>query len=128
MKNQKITELYKYVFSTEPNSWEREKRLGELTEKQKDDLWDYQMGLGSKGIKENTSETGISFERYKGLRRSTRFSDTCEISKIKRTYPELAAQYDERLEAEEKKREKIFAIKDTAKRQKAIAENLQLFQ
>lgn len=106
-----MMEIYTYVFSTPPNSPERDKRLEEISKEDNDKLWDFYSGLCSGRIKKpeatnkesevNTMNKEKKIESYedfrKALVRTGTYSMLCEF---KRSNPKMYKYYTEKLEAE----------------------------
>lgn len=152
----RMAKIFNYVYSTPPNTVEREKRLAEIGEEDASELWDFYLGICSGRIKapevagkerEMSIASGreriANYEDFLTASRNGRYDLLCEF---KRSNPETYACYAEqmgaslghkkpkktrdveRLVEEKKKRSEILAIQDTMERHKAIYENMALFR
>lgn len=106
-----MKKVHDYVFSTPPNSPERDRRLAEISKEDDERLWDFHCGLLSGRIKKpeatnkesevnamGEKKTIKSYEDYKkALTRAGSYKMLCEF---KQQYPELYKHYFERMEAE----------------------------
>lgn len=106
-----MKKAHDYVFSTPPNSPERERRLAEISKEDDERLWDFHCGLLSGRIKKpeatnkerevnvmGEKKTIKSYEDYKkALTRTGSYKMLCEF---KQNNPELYKHYSEKLEAE----------------------------
>lgn len=149
---ERMVKIYNYVYSTLPNTPEREKRLAEIGEEDSSKLWDFYCGICSGRIKEperTNSEVNTMGEKkiasYEDFIKALRYGENNMLFKFRRNNPERYAYYVEqmgagfgcknssktrdikRLEEEHKKRSEILAIPDIRARHKAIAENMALF-
>lgn len=149
---ERMVKIYNYVYSTLPNTPEREKRLAEIGEEDSSKLWDFYCGICSGRIKEperTNSEVNTMGEKkiasYEDFIKALRYGENNMLCKFRRNNPERYAYYVEqmgagfgrknssktrdikRLEEEHKKRSEILAIPDTIARHKAIAGNMALF-
>lgn len=127
-----MARLHEYVYSTLPNSTERERRLNELSEADQAALYDYSVGLLSGRIKksdyEQEADNMLTFQEWKKIENSKSLKDMNKVIDFKTQYPLIASEYQQRNEAEEQKRHEIMQIEDARERQEAIARNLALFQ
>lgn len=151
-EHNRMAKIFNYVYSTPPNTPEREKRLAEIGEEDSSKLWDFYCGICSGRIKEperTNSEVNTMGEKrianYEDFLTASRNGRYDLLYKFKRSNPEAYACYAEqmgaslghkkpkktrdveRLAEEKKKRSEILAIPDTRERHKAIAENMALF-
>ena len=149
---ERMVKIYNYVYSTLPNTPEREKRLAEIGEETSGKLWDFYCGICSGRIKQpehTNSEVDTMGEKkitsYEDFIKALRCGENNMLCKFRRNNPERYAYYAEqmgagfgrknpakkqdikRLEEEKKKRSEILAIPDIRARHKAIAENMALF-
>lgn len=110
--------VHDYVFSTPPNSSERERRLAEISEADDEKLWDFHCGLLSGRIKRpetqkkesevktmniHTSKTEKigSYEEFK--RALSRTSSYQSLLELKRNSPVRYQSYQQRLEKEKER-------------------------
>ena len=149
---ERMVKIYNYVYSTFPNTPEREKRLAEIGEEDSSKLWDFYCGICSGRIKEpehTNGEVNTMDEKkitsYEDFLKALRCRESNVLCKFRRNNPEKYAYYAEQMEAsfrrknpvkkrnverlakEKKKRSEIMGISDTMARHKAIAENMALF-
>ena len=149
---ERMVKIYNYVYSTLPNTPEREKRLAEIGEEDSSKLWDFYCGICSGRIKEperTNSEVNTMGEKkiasYEDFIKALRYGENNMLCKFRRNNPERYAYYAEQMEAsfgrknpakkqdikrlaeEQKRRSEIMAIQDTTERHKAISENMALF-
>ncbi len=129
----RLYQLYLYVFSTPPDSEEREKRLAEISDEDSEKLWDFYSGLCSGRIKpeninKESEESSMTYQQWRAATKSNSWQNRGKLSDFERENPTTAQAYKKRLEAEKKKRSEILAIKDTRARHKAIYENMALFE
>lgn len=111
---ERMKRIHDYVWSTEPNSLERTKRLEEIQKNYPEEdskLWDFHSGLLSGRIKKpeainkesevngmNKEKKITNFEDFKkALVRTGTYNMLCEF---KRNHPEMYKHYTEKLEAE----------------------------
>lgn len=111
---ERMKRIHDYVWSTEPNSPERTKRLEEIQKKYPEEdskLWDFHSGLLSGRIKKpettnkerevngmNKEKRIASYEDFKkALTRTGSYKTLCEF---KRNNPETYKRYLEKMEAE----------------------------
>lgn len=122
-----------YVFATLPGSPERDRRLGEISEADRNKLWDFYCGKLSGRIKEpkTQQQTGgknnMTYEQFRKLSKSSASADAMKIINFERQYPSAAAGFKRKMEADQRKRQDILSIPDHAERVEAIARNLSLF-
>lgn len=137
MNIERMERLYNYVFSTKPDSEEREQRLNELSETDREQLLDYWSGCLSGRIKraEEREErimdtTNMSYEEWRRLDKQVQTMSkgaSARMLKFEIAHPTTAQRYMQRSLDDERKRNEIMQIKDQAERHKAIAENIKLF-
>lgn len=149
---ERMIKIYNYVYSTPPNTAEREKRLAEIGEEDSSKLWDFYCGICSGQIKEPESTNSVGnvmsekkITNYGDFLKALRCTRTNALFEFRRNNPKKYAHYVEqlesgfdhkstiirdveRLEEEKKKRSEIMAIQDTKERHKAIFENMSLFR
>lgn len=106
-----MKKVHDYVFSTPPNSPERERRLAEIDKEDDEKLWDFHSGLLSGRIKKpeainkesevngmNKEKKIASYEDFKkALTRTGSYKTLCEF---KRNNPETYKRYLEKMETE----------------------------
>ena len=132
----RMAKLHDYVYSTPANSPEREKRLAELSDTDQEQLYDYKVGLLSGRIKpeqhykhqqEQKGNEKMTYKEWKEANRRNTVEAMNAAIDFKVNHPDIDSRYRQRLEADEKKRSEILAIKDVSERTKTIAMNLELF-
>lgn len=131
MDYKRMAKLHDYVYSTPPNSSERERRLNELSEADQAALYDYAVGILSGRIRKSDYEqedNSMLYEHWRRLKQSNDPQDFMDFINFGRLNPSIASDYENRERVEQKKREQIMAIQDRNERQDAIARNLALFQ
>lgn len=110
-----MKQVHDYVFSTPPNSPERERRLAEISRSDDEKLWDFHCGLRSGRIKrpEETSkereENNMNIydgkveriQSYADFKRAlTKTSSYKSLCALKNSNPQKYEDYQKRLEAE----------------------------
>lgn len=74
----------------------------------------------------------LSYQEWKQLTQRTKHSalsrDLLPLLNFEKTYPDTAASYEKRLKAEKEKKQKLMSIENPKEREKAIAQNLELFR
>lgn len=108
-----------YVFSSPPNSPEREKRLAEISKEDDEKLWDFYSGLCSGRIKRPETQNKESeeskmnvytgktkkIENYEDFKRALVRTGTYQsLLELKRSDPARYESYQQRLEKENKAR------------------------
>lgn len=122
-----------YVFATIPSSPERDRRLSEISEGDRDKLWDFYCGKLSGRIKEPKTKqylggtNTMTFEQYKQISGSNALGDMQKTMLFEQQYPSAAASFKRKIEADRKRRQDILSIPDRNERVEAIARNLSLF-
>ena len=133
MNLERMERLYCYVYSTKPNSEEREKRLNELSETDREQLYDYWSGCLSGRIKRPESEGKkmvMSYQEWKHTQQQAQARQRGAgntLWEFESKYPAIVSEYRQRELQEQKQRDEIMQIKDRAERQKAIAANIGIF-
>lgn len=116
----RMAEIFNYVYSTPPNTAEREKRLAEIGEEDASELWDFL-----------TASRNGRYDLLCKFKRSNPESYACYAEQMGASLGHKKPKKTrdvERLVEEKKKRSEILAIQDTMARHKAIYENMRLFQ
>lgn len=130
---ERMKKVHDYVFSTPPNSPERDRWLAEISKEDNEKLWDFYSGLCSGRIKkpENTNKecevNTMTYDEWKILSISNSGAKQRHVIDFERQNPMTAKDYKKRLDEEKKKRSEILSIPDTRSRHKAIYENMALF-
>lgn len=137
MNLERMGRLYNYVFSTKPDSEEREQRLNELSETDREQLWDYWSGCLSGRIKraeesedKNMDTTNMSYEEWKRLNKEVQSRSRgagAKMMKFEVAHPTTAQRYMQKSLDDEKKRSEIMSIKDQHERWAAIQRNIDIF-
>lgn len=74
----------------------------------------------------------LSYQEWKKLTQQTKHStlsrDLLPLLNFEKAYPDTAASYEKRLKAEKEKKQKLMSIENPKEREKAIAQNLELFR
>lgn len=103
----RIARIYDKVYSTKPNSPERTAALEKLSETDRENLFDYDMGVRSGRIKKpsNSNQEGensdMNYEEFRRLSQTgTKANSMQAISKFAKQSPGLYAEYRERLARE----------------------------
>lgn len=134
MDYSRMAKIYNYVYSTPPNSMEREQRLNELNDADQAALYDYAVGiLSGRIIKKSDYEQEennmlLTFQEWKKIENSGSLKAMNKVMDFKAQYPLIASEYQQRKEAEGQKRREIMGIKDMNERLDTIARNLALFE
>ena len=73
----------------------------------------------------------LSYQEWKKIKKQTEHSTASRyllpLLNFEKAFPDTAASYERRLKAEKKKREQLMSIENPKEREKAIAQNLELF-
>lgn len=113
-----MKKVYDYVFSSPPNSPERDRRLAEINEKDSDKLWDFYSGLCSGRIKKpeatrkESEENNMNIntgkakkiENYEDFKKALTKSGYYQtLVELKQNNPSLYEYYQQRLEKEKER-------------------------
>lgn len=111
MDYDRMGKIYNYVYSAPKNSPERVARLAELSETDRQALYDYDMGLLSGRIKKSEVEPMAAQQRsYEWYKKKMDEADTGNmriVSKFALDCPELYKQYRERYQQEQDEQRRI---------------------
>ncbi len=108
----RIARIYDKVYSTKPNSPERTAALEKLSEIDRENLFDYDMGVRSGRIKkvevkEDMAAGQKSYEWYVSKMNSDESGTMQEVSQFAMQCPELYQQYRERHQQELRKEQAL---------------------
>lgn len=137
MNIERMERLYNYVFSTKPDSEEREQRLNELSETDREQLLDYWSGCLSGRIKraeesedKDMDTTNMSYEEWKRLNKEVQSRSrgaAAKMMKFEAAHPTTAQIYTQKSLDDAQRRSEIMSIKDQHERWAAIQRNIDIF-